>query len=214
MAGSGIEGGLAKAAVARDFHTTPRTVAKWIERSASRAWLACATARQGPNSSPSQDSSQSQDSSPSQDSRPGQAPPAVCAAVEALRRQRHTGAQIGAEVGVSPATVSRILKRLGLNRLSALEPANRSVATNGQPLARSSTSTSKSWASSVGPAIGSPAIARSKQDPRRRPGICASGDRRPFPSRLFGNPAGRKTSVLPAFPVQRPAPLSRLRRQG
>jgi transposase InsO family protein len=40
-----------------------------------------------------------------------------------LRRARHTGKQIAAEVGVSPATVSRILKRLGLNRLSALEPA-------------------------------------------------------------------------------------------
>ena len=30
---------------------------------------------------------------------------------------------IAAETGVSPATVSRVLKRLGLNRLSALEPA-------------------------------------------------------------------------------------------
>jgi len=40
-----------------------------------------------------------------------------------LRRQRWTGKQIAVEVGVSPATVSRILKRLGLNRLAALEPA-------------------------------------------------------------------------------------------
>ena len=40
-----------------------------------------------------------------------------------MRRQRHTGEQIAAEVGVSAATVSRILRRLGLNRLSALEPA-------------------------------------------------------------------------------------------
>jgi transposase InsO family protein len=56
-------------------------------------------------------------------SLPSQTPPARCAAVEALRRQRHTGKQIAAEVGVSPATVSRILRRLGLNRLSALEPA-------------------------------------------------------------------------------------------
>jgi len=43
-------------------------------------------------------------------------PPATCAAVEALREQRHTGKQIAAKVGVSPATV--------LNRLSALEPAD------------------------------------------------------------------------------------------
>jgi hypothetical protein len=40
-----------------------------------------------------------------------------------LRRQRYTGKQIATEVGISPATVSRILRRLGLNRLSALEPA-------------------------------------------------------------------------------------------
>jgi hypothetical protein len=39
---------------------------------------------------------------------------------------------------------------------------NRSVAMSGQPLARSSTSTSRSWASSVGPAIGSPAIGPAK----------------------------------------------------
>jgi transposase InsO family protein len=43
--------------------------------------------------------------------------------IEALRRQRWTGKQIAVEVGVSPATVSRVLKRLGLNRIAALEPA-------------------------------------------------------------------------------------------
>jgi hypothetical protein len=40
-----------------------------------------------------------------------------------LRRKRHTGQQIADELGLSPATVSRILWRLGLNRLAALEPA-------------------------------------------------------------------------------------------
>lgn len=35
----------------------------------------------------------------------------------------HTGKQFAAEVGISPATVSRILRRLGLNRLRDLEPA-------------------------------------------------------------------------------------------
>jgi transposase InsO family protein len=43
--------------------------------------------------------------------------------IERLRRQRWTGKQIAAETGVSPATVSRVLRRLGLNKLSALEPA-------------------------------------------------------------------------------------------
>jgi transposase InsO family protein len=50
-------------------------------------------------------------------------PAAIVEKIEALRRQRFTGKQIAAEVGVSPATVSRILKRLGLNRIKALEPA-------------------------------------------------------------------------------------------
>jgi transposase InsO family protein len=48
---------------------------------------------------------------------------AIVEKVEARRRQRWTGKQIAAEVGVSPATVSRILRRLGLNRIQALEPA-------------------------------------------------------------------------------------------
>jgi len=35
--------------------------------------------------------------------------------IERLRRQRWTGKQIVAKTGVSPATVSRVLRRLGLN---------------------------------------------------------------------------------------------------
>jgi transposase InsO family protein len=50
-------------------------------------------------------------------------PAAIVEKVEVLRRQRFTGKQIAAELGISPATVSRILERLGLNRLAALEPA-------------------------------------------------------------------------------------------
>src|SRR5271166_4046059 len=47
---------------------------------------------------------------------------AVVEEIERLRRQRWTGKQIAAETGVSPATVSRVLRRLGLNKLCALEP--------------------------------------------------------------------------------------------
>jgi hypothetical protein len=43
--------------------------------------------------------------------------------IEALRRQRLTGQQIARELVISPATVSRVLRRLGLNRIAALEPA-------------------------------------------------------------------------------------------
>ena len=48
-------------------------------------------------------------------------PQVVIERVEQLRRQRLTGKAIAAEVQVSPATVSRVLRRLGLNKLSALE---------------------------------------------------------------------------------------------
>jgi transposase InsO family protein len=50
-------------------------------------------------------------------------PQPVVDEIERLRRQRWTGKQIAIETAVSPATVSRVLRRLGLNRLSALEPA-------------------------------------------------------------------------------------------
>jgi transposase InsO family protein len=49
-------------------------------------------------------------------------PQEVIEKIERLRRQRWTGKQIAAEAGVSTATVSRVLRRLGLNKLSALEP--------------------------------------------------------------------------------------------
>jgi transposase InsO family protein len=100
-----VDCGLSKAAAARQFNTTPKTVAKWIERFEAEGVEGLRDRSSRPFSSPNQATS------------------AVCAAVEALRRERHTGEQIAAEVGVSPATVSRILRRLGLNRLSALEPA-------------------------------------------------------------------------------------------
>src|ERR1700751_5375711 len=48
---------------------------------------------------------------------------AIVEEIERLRRQRWTGKQIAAKTGVSPATVSRVLPRLRLNKLSGLEPA-------------------------------------------------------------------------------------------
>src|SRR6266581_8282102 len=99
------EKGLSKAAAARQFNVTPKTVAKWVGRFRADGVDGLRDRSSRPLSLPSQTA------------------PATCAAVEALRRQRYTGNQIAIEVGVSPATVSRILRRLGLNRLSALEPA-------------------------------------------------------------------------------------------
>jgi len=50
-------------------------------------------------------------------------PPEVVERIASLRRQRMPGKEIATIVGVSPATVSRVLNRLGLAKLSALEPA-------------------------------------------------------------------------------------------
>ena len=50
-------------------------------------------------------------------------PQPVADRIAELRRQRCTGKQIAQQTGVSPATVSRVLKRLGLSRMRDLEPA-------------------------------------------------------------------------------------------
>ncbi len=59
-------------------------------------------------------------------SRPGRlrqpTPPAVTERIVALRRRRWCGRQIAKEVGVSPATVSRVLRRSGLSRMRDLDP--------------------------------------------------------------------------------------------
>lgn len=60
-------------------------------------------------------------------STPGQSPRAtsdeVCAQIIARRRQRQTYRHIASALGVGHSTVARLLKKQGLNRLSALEPA-------------------------------------------------------------------------------------------
>lgn len=53
---------------------------------------------------------------------PGRTPPAVEAAIETLRRLRFTSTRIAAELGMATSTVCAVLARLGLNRLSRLEP--------------------------------------------------------------------------------------------
>jgi transposase InsO family protein len=99
-----VDRGLSKACAARQFNTSPKTVGKWVERFLAQGVDGLHDRSSRPLSSPSQTAL------------------TTCNQVEALRRQRRTGKQIAAELQLSPATVSRILKRLGLNRLSSLEP--------------------------------------------------------------------------------------------
>jgi transposase InsO family protein len=53
---------------------------------------------------------------------PGRTAPEVEAAIEALRRLRFTSTRIAAELDLAVSTVCAVLARLGLNRLSRLEP--------------------------------------------------------------------------------------------
>jgi len=97
--------GQAPMAVATAMGVTAKTVGKWVARfeAAGAAGLVDRSSR------------------PHCLYRP--TPEAVAERIEALRRQRWTGKQIAQEAGVSPATVSRVLMRLGLSRIKDLEPA-------------------------------------------------------------------------------------------
>jgi transposase InsO family protein len=99
-----VDSGLSKAAAARQFNTTAKTVAKWVARFRTLGVDGLRDRSSRPLSSPSQTSR------------------ATCSAVEALRRERRTQEHIAATLGLSTATVSRILKERGLNLLRALEP--------------------------------------------------------------------------------------------
>jgi len=100
-----VEGGQTPKALSAAVGVCPRTVQKWVKRFRKEGLAGL----------------RDRSSRPQHVRRP--TPPETVACIEALRRQRWTGAQIARETGVSKATVSRILRRLGLNRLRSLEPA-------------------------------------------------------------------------------------------
>jgi transposase InsO family protein len=98
-----VESGQTPEAVAEAAGVCPRTVRKWVDR----------YRREGPAGLHDRSSRPHRLHQPT--------PQVVIETIERLRRQRWTGKQIAAEAGISPATVSRVLRRLGLNKLSALE---------------------------------------------------------------------------------------------
>jgi transposase InsO family protein len=100
-----IEEGQAPKAVATAFGVTTKTINKWVARFKADGLAGM----------------QDHSSRPHILRQP--TPAATVERIGELRRQRWTGEQIAKEVGVSPATVSRVLKKLGLNKLKALEPA-------------------------------------------------------------------------------------------
>ena len=89
--------------VAAEFHVSTNTVRKWLRR-----W------REG-----GELSLQDRSSTPSRQRRTAAG---KTAAVERLRRQRMSSPAIARALGLPVSTVTGILRRLGLNRLKALDP--------------------------------------------------------------------------------------------
>jgi transposase InsO family protein len=100
-----VASGQTPQAAARAAGVCPRTVRKWVDRYRQEGSVGL----------------QDRSSRPHRLRQP--TPQRVVDEIEQLRRQRWTGKQIAVQVGVSPATVSRVLRRSGLSKLSALEPA-------------------------------------------------------------------------------------------
>jgi transposase InsO family protein len=99
-----VENGLSQSAAARQFNTTPKTVAKWVKRFRHGGVDGLRDRSSAPHSSPSQ------------------TPLATRDAAETLRRQRFTQQFIARQLDLSLATVSRILNQRGCGRLTAIEP--------------------------------------------------------------------------------------------
>ena len=142
-----IDQGQTPKAVATAFGVCERTVRKWVARFRAEG-------SQG---------LQDRSSRPHTLHRPTPAP--VVKKIAALRRQRCTGAQIAAQLGVSTATVSRVLRRLGLNRLKALEPA--------EPVRRYEPSTPASSTSTEARPLRPPGPPRHRRSHRARMGVSA-----------------------------------------
>src|SRR5271156_852142 len=101
-----MESGQTPKAVGLAAGVCPRTVGKWVDRYRREGLVGL----------------RDRSSRPHRLHRPTSQ--AVVAQVEALRRARHTGKQIAAELRPPPATARPNPKRLGLNRIGALEPAD------------------------------------------------------------------------------------------
>jgi len=89
---------------AASFNVSARTAAKWVRRYRAGGVADLWDRSSRPRCSPRQTA------------------PALIAQVEQLRRLRYNGWRIARELALSRATVSRVLRRLGLNRLRSLDP--------------------------------------------------------------------------------------------
>jgi transposase InsO family protein len=97
--------GLPVVQAARIYGVSAKIVARWVERFKAGGREAMLDRSSRPHAMPRQTSQ------------------ALAQRIITLRRQRLTGKHIAIQTGVSPATVSRVLKRAGLSRLKDIEPA-------------------------------------------------------------------------------------------
>ena len=91
-------------AVATALGVSQRTVAKWLARYRAEGEAGLADRSSRPHA------------------MPGATPADVVEQVVALRRQRLCGKQIAKGLGLSPATVSRVLRKVRLSRMRDLDP--------------------------------------------------------------------------------------------
>ncbi len=99
-----LERGWSLAAAAEAAGVSERTAGKWVARFRAEGSPGLLDRSSAPHR------------------RPRCTPPELVAAIEALRRLRLTAAEIALKLGMSLATVSRWLKRIGLGKRSRLEP--------------------------------------------------------------------------------------------
>jgi len=104
MALAVTSGQLSQAQAARVYGVSPKIVSRWVARFKAAGGDGMADRSSRPRTSPRQTDG------------------ALAERIAALRRQRLTGKHIAMETGVSPATVSRVLKRAGLSRMKDLAP--------------------------------------------------------------------------------------------
>ena len=105
MALSVIAGHVSKVQAARMHAVSTKIVTRWVERFKAQGRAGMVDRSSRPRRMPSMTD------------------PAIARHIVALRRKRWTGRHIACELGVSPATVSRVLKRAGLSKLKDIAPA-------------------------------------------------------------------------------------------
>jgi transposase InsO family protein len=99
-----VEGRLGLCEAAAEYGLSRQSAAKWVKRYRESGPVGL------------------QDRSSRPQRSPRRTPAELAARVEGLRRERWTGIRIAQQLGLSRATVSRILTRLQLNKMRMLEP--------------------------------------------------------------------------------------------